>query len=50
VEELLGKWESVGHGFNTQHASHRQVVGKRPRGWLGPGLTVARETIQLRML
>jgi allantoinase len=53
------KWEFVGHGFtqrnmqkvpneredirNTAEAIAK-VVGKRPRGWLGPGLTETWET------
>jgi len=56
------KWEFVGHGF-TQRSMQKvpderedirntaeaiaQVTGKRPRGWLGPGLAETRETPDL---
>jgi hypothetical protein len=53
------KWELVGHGFTQRNmqkvANEREdirntaeaigkVTGKRPRGWLGPGLTETWET------
>ncbi len=56
------KWEFVGHGF-TQRSMQKvpderedirntaeaiaNVTGKRPRGWLGPGLTETWETPDL---
>ena len=55
-------WEFMGHGF-VQQAMHavederdavrrtvetiRDFTGKAPRGWLGPGLTETRETVDI---
>ena len=55
-------WEFMGHGF-SQTAMHgldderaaivksietiREFTGKRPRGWLGPGLTETTETLDI---
>ena len=59
---LARKWEFMGHGFTQRNmqkvANEREdirrtaeviakVAGKRPRGWLGPGLTETWETPDL---
>ena len=55
-------WEFIGHGFSQKNmqkvaderddirktaAAIRDVTGKHPRGWLGPGLTETWETPDL---
>jgi peptidoglycan/xylan/chitin deacetylase (PgdA/CDA1 family) len=56
------QWEFIGHGFSQKNmqkvaderddirktsAAIREVTGKNPRGWLGPGLTETWETPDL---
>ena len=59
---LERKWEFIGHGFSQKNmqkvaderadikktsAAIREVTGRNPRGWLGPGLTETWETPDL---